>query len=218
MEAQVLGFAKVDKGEAQVQVYDPSTGAREDLPMFGALGVTALPYPPAMDSDEDKSGEWAEGLVTDVDGYKGAVIAYRDRRNAAIVGNLKPGDTAAHTTGPGKKAQLQLKQSGLAALMCKDSKGKDMALIMDGNGDSVSLTAFGHHITLSRDGGIVLGEKNGGTGITITKDYVHIRGTVILGGMAPNAAQSIMLGPPTGSPGGPASVPLMPAMGVFIGQ
>lgn len=226
MDSGALGYTRVEGGVPFVQVYDPASGSREDLPMFGALGVTALPFPPEMDEDDSPSGEWAEGLVSyDVDGFKGVVFGYRDSRGAAIVGNLKPGDTAIHTTGPGKKAQLQLKQAGLAAVMCKDSRDKDMVLLMNGKDDEVTLTAFGNHITISRDG-IVLGEKSGGAGITITKNYVHIRGQVLLGGAAPNPAMALMMGPNTpnvpyiipvtGAPTTPTPTTLLPVPGVFV--
>ena len=63
-------------------------------------------------------------------------------------------------------------------------------------------------------------------GITITKDYVHIRGQVLLGGAAPNPAMALMMGPNTpnvpyiipvtGAPTLPTNTTLLPVPGVFV--
>jgi hypothetical protein len=184
-----------------------------ELPHYQALGLTAVPWPP------DDTGA-AEGVVAEgAGGLPGVILGGRDSRTNAIVGNAKQGDTILHTTGPEQSAQLQLKEKKRQAVLAtKDSKQKQIVLSLDGKADSVTIAAFGYIVQIQRDSGINLCSKNGKNGISITDDCVHIRGNVVLGGMVAIPAMAPMMGPVTGSPGGPASVPLIAAKGVTFGQ
>jgi len=184
-----------------------------ELPHYQALGLTAVPWPP------DDTGA-AEGVVAEgAGGLPGVIIGGRDSRTNAIVGNAKKGDTILHTTGPEQSAQLQLKEEKRQAVLAtKDTKQKQIVLSLDGKSDTVTLAAFGYVIQVQREDGVNICSRNGKNGITVNDDVVHIRGTVVLGGMAPVPGMALMMGPVTGSPGGQASVPLIAAKGVTIGQ
>lgn len=171
-------------------------------PLMCALGVTAVPYPRTPEGA-------AEGLVvTDVPGVDGVVIGARDTRTAGIVGNLKPGDTAVHSTGPQQAAQLLLKEEKRQAVLAtKGTDGKQLLLLLDGNADKATLAAFGAVFEISKEQGIVMADATGKAGIQIKDGVVSIFGTqVVLGGRTP--ALPVLAGTPPGAP-----VP-----GVFIGS
>jgi len=173
-----------------------------DTPIMCALGLTAMPFP----ATEEGS---AEAIVADdLPGVDGVVIGARDVRTANIVGNLKPGDTVLHSTGPEQAAQIQLKEEKRQVVArTKDTRGKDMAVVVDGKNDKVSVTAMGMLIEMSRDNGVnVVG--TGGAGIQLVDGKVIFTGQVFfqrtpLGSVlvAPNPAS-----PPAGS---------VPVPGVF---
>lgn len=170
-------------------------------PMMCALGLTAMPYPA---TDEGS----AEALVGDgIPGLDGVVIGARDTRTAKIVGNLQPGDTVLHSTGPQQAAQVQLKEKKRQAVFrTVDTRGKDMALVLDGKNDKVQLTAFGHMFEMNRDA-IVLTHRGGAT-LVLDANLIALLSTVVLGGKTPFA--------PVHSGAGVGSTSI-PTPGVFVG-
>lgn len=180
---------------------------------FAGLGVTGMPYGPTERG-------FVEGVLIDrVGPYSGIVIAARDRRGTNIYGTLKPGDSVLHSTGPDAKTQVLCKREGdVVAMLTEDSRQKTCGIIIEGHEDRATFAFFGWVIQVTRDGGIVMSSKNGLHGLTITDDGVHVRGNVVLGGTTPTPGMYLMMGPATGSPGGAASVPMFPALGVAIGQ
>jgi len=184
------------------------------LPLMSCLGITALPYPPT------KEGH-AEGIAAEnVGGLPGVCVAGWDTRCASITCNAKPGDTILHSTGPNKAAQVQCKEEKRQLVICtQDVDGNQQIFLLDGKNKKVQILANGAIWQIDEKGNTDICSPNGGNGITVSNDAVWLRGTVILGGANPVPAMfSIMLGPIAGSPGGPASVPLTAAKGVFIGQ
>ena len=88
-----------------------------DIPQMQCLGVSSAPW------QADDSGR-CEGVVIGGAGSRnGVCVGARDTRTNDIVGNLKPGDTVVHTTGPSKAAQLQLKESKRQALLVTKTCG-----------------------------------------------------------------------------------------------
>ena len=206
----------VDAGAAKL---DPKTGALlvqckaapvseegdapdyGDAPVFACLGVTSMPYP------ADENGGAQLVVADDIPGVDGAVIGGRDTRSAKIVGNLKPGDTVVHSTGPKQAAQLQLKEGKRQAVLAsKDTRGQTMVAMLDGVNDKVQIAAFGHIVEVSRENGICLVADGGGAGIQISGSIVSIFGTVVLGGRTPTAP--VLAGSPPG----------VPSPGVFVGS
>lgn len=114
---------------------------------YGPIGLTSLPYQASDDG-------YCEGLVVrDVAGLNGALVGYRDDRSATIYGQLSPGDTCVHSTGPNLAAQLLLKEERKqAALITKDSNGKDVGISIDGTDNSITIFGFGCAIKLSSEG------------------------------------------------------------------
>lgn len=114
---------------------------------YGPIGLTSLPYQANDDG-------YCEGLVVrDVAGLNGALVGYRDDRSATIYGQLSPGDTCVHSTGPNKAAQLLLKEERkVAALITKDSNGKDIGISIDGTDNSITIFGFDCAIKLSSEG------------------------------------------------------------------
>jgi hypothetical protein len=217
-----LGAAKIDPetGAVLVQAAQPvgsdDTGDVEsygEVPMLQALGLTSVPYP-------STDGGYCEGIVIGgVGGSDGCVAGARDTRTASIAGNAKPGDTILHTTGPNQSAQLQLKEDKRqAVLVTKKSNGEQMLLSLDGNREEMTIAINGAVFQIDKDGGIAIVDSTGKAGLTISNGVVNLFGQLVLGGMTPNPALSIMLGPVTGSPGGGAAAPMVAAPGVFIGQ
>jgi hypothetical protein len=208
----VLGASKVTGGVASVQAVVPLTNDVDDVEPFGdvdlfqGLGITALPYP------ADASGN-AEGVILrNCGGRDGVCIGGRDTRSAAIVGNMKPGDTVVHSTGPAQAAQLQLKEEKRqAVLTTKDSRGRTMATVLDGKNDTAQLVAMGAVIQIDNKGDISLTNASG-AGIALVGNKLHVNAELALPGMTPGLC--LMQGPPTGSSGGPTSAPMTPVLGV----
>src|SRR4051812_48496861 len=74
------------------------------LAVYQGLGLSSLPYP------KDATG-YAECVVIRGAGGRAAFcLGGFDTRTASVVGNMKPGDTVLHSTGPNQAAQLQLKE------------------------------------------------------------------------------------------------------------
>lgn len=171
-------------------------------PFMCTLGLTAMPYP------ADAKGS-AEGIVaTGIGGLDGVLIAARDTRTAGIVGNLKPGDTVLHSTGPQQASQIQLKEEKRQTVVrTVDTRGKDVVFMHDGVADKTTLAGYGHIVEVSRDNGIVLTES-GGAAIILKGGCAYIVGKVVLGGLTPFAPVHNGVGAGTTS---------IPSAGVFVG-
>ncbi len=184
-----------------------------DAPDYGdvmfacALGLAAMPYPATADGA-------AEAIVaTDVPGLDGVMVGARDTRTAKIYGNLKPGDTALHSTGPQMAAQVQCKEEKRQVCMVtKDTAGKTMIALLDGAGDKVQISGFGLMFEMSKEQGIVL--SSGGATLQIKDGVISLAGQVVLGGRTPvgYVQFSPSLTPVVGVTGG-----CSPSPGVFVG-
>ncbi len=218
LDIVILDGAEVDAetGAPLVKTSQPATGDSDvetygNVPLMQCLGVSAFPY--GADADGAVEGV----IAVDVGGRDGVCVGGRDTRSAKIVGNLKPGDTVVHSTGPEQAAQLQLKESKRqAVLVSRGTDGKQIMISIDGNGDKLTIAAFGGVFEMTPDT-ISMYSKNGKNGLIISDEIIHVRGTVQLGGDVPIPAASIMLGPVAGSPGGGAAAPMIAAKGVFVG-
>lgn len=161
-----------------------------DVPLIQCLGVSSLPYPP------DDSGH-AEGILLEgVGGLPGVIVSAWDTRTFSLFGNLEPGDTVLHSTGPAKAAQAILKEKKRQAILAtKDTNGKQILVILDGKNDKVQVSAFGYIIEMSRAGGINL--DVGKCGLSLHPEQGgKLRGTWTLGGMAAVPAMSMAVASP----------------------
>jgi hypothetical protein len=166
-----------------------------EVDLYGALGVTALPHPASEDGH-------AEGILARGTGNSnGAIVASRDTRTAQTTAELGPGETCVHATGPDFEARTFYKDGVIAHIV-----DDNFVVVQDAENESYTVAAFGMAIQMSRKGGIVL--ETGGAGISIKNGVVHIRGKVILGGMAGSPATAVLYG---------SAGFELPAPGVFIG-
>jgi hypothetical protein len=176
-----------------------------ELDVYQSLGISSNPWP----KDDDGAAEAI--YIRDVGGRTAVCVAARDPRFAKIVGKLGPGDTAVHSCDPSQSAQLQLKgKKRQATLLTTDSAEETVMLNLDGKNDKVQLWAFGYAFEFQKGKGISL--TNGEASILLQGQEIYLNGNVRLQGMTPGLA--LMQGPTSGSPGGPASVPLFPVTGV----
>lgn len=168
------------------------------VPNFSALGVTAIPYP------TDDNGN-AQGVVVKVPGIDGVLVGARDTRTANVVGKMRPGDTALHSTGPEQAAQVHCKEETRTVVAAtKGSDGKSIVLVLDGKNDKIQLTAKGAVIEISEKQTVIT-SPGGGASIMLTSGgQIVLNGTIMLGGVAPKGPIAVMVG------GSPA-----PAPGVF---
>jgi hypothetical protein len=185
-----------------------------DAPLMSALGVTAIPYPP------DASGHAEAVVITDVGGLPSVAVGCWDTRTHAIAGNAKPGDTILHTTGPSKAAQVQLKEDKRqAVVVTRGTDDKQIMVLLDGKNDKLQLVGFGYIIELSPQG---IELAAGSNGISINEDAVHIRGNVVIGGMAAPPGMCLAMGTlatwtaigAAAAVAVPGTPPLIPAPGV----
>lgn len=215
-----LGSSRVANGSALWQGTAPLSNDKTDVEPLGegdvyqSLGVSSMPYPA---DDEGK----AEGLcVRGVAGRNTTFVGARDTRSAAIVGNLKPGDTVVHSTGPQQAAQLQLKEEKRqAALVSKNAAGKTMVFLLDGDADKAQIVLAGMMFEMNaKDKSVTL--TNGRASILMQGDTIALDGNVILGGTKPNPALKFLIAPglapvPTPIATTAAGHPAAAAKGVF---
>lgn len=162
------------------------------VPMMCALGLSAAPY------QATKDGAVEAVVARDIPGIDGAVVAARDTRSAKIVGNLKPGDTVLHSTGPKQAAQVQLKEDKQqAAILTKTSGGKTMMFLLDGDADVVQLTHAGAMFQIDKSGDIAI-VNGSGAGLLVQGGNVHVIGNPVLG--AGNPPMCFALCTPAGYP------------------
>lgn len=212
-----LGAAKVEDGVLFVRCKGgavDSDGSAPDYgaaPMLCALGVTAMPFPPTEEGA-------AEGLVDrDTPGFNGIITAARDTRTAKIVGGLKPGDTVVHSTGPQQAAAIYLKEEKRQiAALTKDDDGNALMLVLDGTTKKFQVSVGSILLELDGASGKISLLNGDGGGFLIDGKNFHMMGNPVLGAGNPPGF-CLMLGPPSGSPGGPASAPLIPCMGITPG-
>lgn len=212
-----LGTAQLDANTRALVVQGKGAPVSEDgtapdyglIPVISQLGLTAMPWPA---NDEGS----AEGLVAeDVPGMNGAIVGARDVRCADVVGKLGPGDVCLHSCGPQHKAQIQLKETKRqVGIFTEDKNGETQMILLDGSGDGKLQIAVGGCMIQMHKGLITL-TAGDGTTFTIGDGQCRTPNKLTCGTPTPGFA--VLVGPQTGSPGGPASVPLVPAMGFSVG-
>jgi hypothetical protein len=184
------------------------------------LGVTALP------AAADANGH-AEGIVERGCGNTdGVIVGGRDSRCASVVGNLKAGDTALHSTDSNASAQVQCKATRNIAIMTKDSDGHNMLVTVDGKNDKIQIAAFGGIIEMTKEQ-IMLTDPSGKSSIVMKDGTICLVGKIVLGGItatsrALSAAGANIVNPTNwlcAGPGAPLPVGAMitPAPNVYFG-
>lgn len=187
-----------------------------DADVFQALGVSSLPFP----SDD---GGKAEGVILrGVGGRPAVCVGGRDTRSAAIVGNLKPGDTVLHSTGPSQAAQVQCKESKRQVVMAsKDPNGKTIVINLDGGNNKIQFVLSGMVFEMNgQDKSVSI--TNGQCQILMQGSTICLDGDVILGGTTADPVNKIMVsalvGPvPAGcAPSGPPGILVSAAKGISV--
>lgn len=169
--------------------------------VIGQGGITAKPFPA---TDEGR----AYGLVVDgVAGHEGVLVGWRDSRCTKVYGEIQPGDTVLHGTGPNHQSQVRCGEQYVAVMV-----GNDVAINVDRKKKKIQISGFGHMFEMSDTGGISMFEK-GGAGICAKDGKLALVGAVVAGGIVPNPALMIA----TGTAANIAAAGLAPAKGVFIG-
>ena len=179
-----------------------------DCQVFQSLGFYSMPWP------KDENGYAQTVIARNVGGRDAVCLNATDTRTANIAGALKPGDTVVCSTGPNQAAQLQLKEAKRqAALLTEDEEGYTQLILLDGKAKKLQIMANGAMVEINKDGNISLIDATGG-GILVKDGNTTITGELIVGnGQNP---MKVMLGPPIGSPGGPAAAPLFAAKGISV--
>lgn len=199
----------VQAKSAQIGKTEDDAPGFDGAPVFGALGITAVPWP------ADDRGNAQAVVDESIPGHNGVITSMRDARAAGVVQELGPGEVAVHSTGPDFDSVVFLKKQLLALMV-----GDDMAFVMDREGKKVTLTAFGMVLEFSPAQGITL--TNGQATIQLFGPLVSIAApSVVLGGRIPFAPVLYPLNPTDqkGVVGTPSPEPnsALPAKGVFIG-
>lgn len=139
---------------------------RGEVPFFGALGITAKPAP------SDDSGH-AEGVFIREIGIVGGIIAATDTRCAGVAGELAPGDTAMHSTGPtaATRAKMFCKTNSASMLV-----GNDTAFVMDRANKAITMNMpEAGQLELSKANGFMVGDS-AGTGLQVKGGKILING------------------------------------------
>lgn len=209
-----LGAVKLVKGVPTVQALSPITDGSDDVEQYGEIEMISQLGVAACPAEADESGQ-AQGVVCENLGGTNAVcVGAIDRRNASVYGNLGPGDTAVFSTGPKGVSQCLLKAEKRQAILATlGTDDKQILVVLDGKNNTLQITAFGQMFELSKENGISL--TDGGAGIRIHNGTLQLLGNLVVGQGAQQAL-AIALVPKTGSPGGPASAPLVPLLGCSV--
>lgn len=176
-----------------------------DIDVFQGLGVSSMPWPADADSH-------AEGIIVRNCGNRDAIcVGARDTRTAACYGNMKPGDTIMHSTGPNQSAQVQCKETKKqVVLFTRDQSDKGMIVMVDGKNEQIQINAFGMIFQMKKGEGITINNGEGASLILQGPD-LFLQGNIHIAGINPGMFLQTAPGP---SPGGPASLPTIPLMGV----
>jgi hypothetical protein len=198
---------RVQAKSAQIGGTEDDAPGFDDAPLFGALGIAAVPWP------KDERGNAQAVVDESIPGYNGVITGMRDARAAGIVQELGPGETAIHSTGPDFDSVVFLKKQMLALMV-----GDDMAFVMDRDAKKITLTAFGMVLEFSPAQGITL--TNGQATMQMFGPLISLAApSVVLGGrvpLAPVLYPSVPGKPVVGMPS-PEPNSALAAMGVFIG-
>lgn len=218
-----LGASMVRKGVALwsgVSQIGPDSDDIEPLPdgdVYQGLGVTSLPFP------SDDSGH-AEGVcVRGAAGKDVAWIGARDTRSANIVGNLTPGDTTLHSTGPQQAAQVQCKEKKRQVLMAtKTSAGKTMMVMLDGTSNKIQFVLPGMMMEMD-GGGKSFSITNGQASILMSGSTIALDGDVVLGGKVGDPVNKVMVSAavipaplPCATGTGVVAIPVSAAKGISV--
>jgi hypothetical protein len=160
----VQAMNEIDDGSGDTESFG-------EVAVYGALGVTSLPYP-ANDAGH------AEGVMAaGIGGSNGAVIGARDTRTADVTAQLAPGDTCLHATGDGFDSRVFCKDKVVAIVI-----GDDMVLSLDRKNQKITISHDGMIFEMKGGPGKQINLSTGGAGIQITERAVFISGQVVLGG------------------------------------
>ncbi len=144
----------------------------DNIPIFGSLGLVAIPWP------SDSVGGAQAIVEENIGGQNGIVTNIRDLRTARVVEELAPGEMAIYATGPDFGSKIFLKKK-LIALMIDD----DVALVIDKQNGRLTFTGFGCHFEISKANGIVL--TSGGATSQWKDGLQSHMGQIVLGGRTP---------------------------------
>ena len=160
-----------------------------------------MPWPADGDS-------YAEGAVIRNCGNRnGICIGARDTRTAKALGNVKPGDSILHSTGPNEAAQVQCKEEKRQVVIyTKDSTGKGVVVVVDGKNDQIQLQGFGMIIEMTKENGIKL-HAGGGASVIIQDDDLYLNGNIHIAGIPPGTTLCASPVPVVGVSG--ATVPVL---------
>ncbi len=213
LEVVKLGASKLNESTNSPQwqainEVGPDPGDSEpfgDIDVFQGLGVSAMPWP----ADDNSN---AEGIIVRNCGNRNAIcIGARDTRTSACYGNMRAGDTVLHSTGPNQAAQVQCKEEKRqVVLFTRDSSNKGMIVMVDGKNEQIQINAFGMLLQMKKGEGITINNGEGASIIMQGPD-LFLQGNVHIAGINPGMFLQTAPGP---SPGGPASLPTIPVLGV----
>jgi hypothetical protein len=137
-----------------------------DTPVFDALGISSVPFPP---TDEGR----AEGYIQrDVGGFDGVVVGARDVRCASVLAAMKPGDVVLHACSPDAKAQVRCLATRQVVLATEDPNGDTAVLMLDGATGKFQVAIKGGLLEISDDNGACLVAPDGGAITIKAGDFV----------------------------------------------
>jgi hypothetical protein len=195
---------------------DPETGAvkwqakiegGDDLgeaDSFGALGVSARPYP------ADETGNAEAVVLRNCGGRTAVCLGARDTRTAKVAAGLKPGDVCLHSTGPKQSSQVRcLEEKRQVVAATKDDKDRAVMLLLDGKNEKIQLAGFGAMIQIDPNGEISLTAADG-TALTIGGGKVSVFGQLLVPGLTGYVMQCAS----PASPGGGAAAAMTAVTGI----
>ncbi len=172
----------------------------DEVPVVGSLGVTSAPHNETA----------ARGvLLRNVSGAVGVVVGAFANALGDIVGNLVPGDTCVHGTGPNHGTRLFLKEQVVELVITGEGNNPDVLVQIDRSDNKAQIAIAGHVAELSEDNGLRIDAEGGQASIIMKKDEIWLKcGKLKLGdkaavpvaagtaGPAPAPVNSVLVPPP----------------------
>jgi hypothetical protein len=186
-----------ESGEVRLNVGESVTGegVGADAEMWGVDGFISMP-----DAPDPATGAATQALIF-VDGQTKRVIATRNNRHNAKVGELKPGDRAIVSSS---RARLLLKkETESITLFSETADGTSMLVTLDGVGERL-LMAIGSSYFEMKDGEVTI--SCGAALLTMNADGVSVAGkhfaantgtvglATVAGASPPTGAMSAVVG------------------------
>lgn len=171
---------------------DGTRNIGDQVPVVG-LGMTSMPH--------DESATRGV-LLRNVSGAVGVVVAAWANKLGDLVGQLVPGDTCVHGTGPNHGTRLFLKEQVIELVITggDDDNDPDVLVQIDRSAKKAQIAIAGHVAELSEQNGLRIDAAGGQASIIMKDDQIWLKCGKLLLSDTPIQPIATVVQPPTVPP------------------